>query len=112
MSFISQLAPSESSVMRKPGREYVFLRHPRDHLGIEGVKKIFMRGRIAGGHKTIVVQMENGTPGTEMWRALYGAATFQSAAGKIVVASGCADRPKSMGRVRNAAWTRLKDSTE
>jgi 4-hydroxy-3-polyprenylbenzoate decarboxylase len=87
MAFLSQLAPSESSVMRRPGLEYTFLRHLREHLGIRGAKRVYMHERITGGHKTFVVQMEDGTPQTEVWRALYGVASFQRASGKIVIAT-------------------------
>ena len=87
MSFISQLTPSESSVMRGPGQEFIFLRHLREHLGIRGVKRVYLHLPLTGGYKIIVVQMETGTPDTEVWRALYGAATFQRAAGKIIIAT-------------------------
>src|SRR6267142_116117 len=41
-SFLSQLAPSEATVMRQPGQEAIFLRHLRDHIGIKGLVRVHM----------------------------------------------------------------------
>ena len=86
-SFISQLAPSESSVMRRPGLEFLYYSHLRDHLGIKGVKAVRMHEPLTGGHRTFVVQLERHLPETEVWRALYGVAALQRHAGKIVIAT-------------------------
>ena len=86
-SFISQLAPSESSTMRRPGLEFNYLRHLRDHLGIKGVRRVRMHAPLTGGHKIFVVQVERGMPETEVWRALYGVSSLQRFAGKIVIAT-------------------------
>ncbi len=86
-SFISQLAPSESSTMRRPGLEFNYMRHLRDQLGIRGVKRVRMHAPLTGGHKIFVVQLERGTPDTEVWRALYGVSSLQRFAGKIVIAT-------------------------
>ena len=86
-SFVGQLAPSEATVMRKPGQEYVFLRHLRDYLGIKGVKRVFMHMPLSGGYRILVIQFERGVPDTEVWRALYGVATVQRPAGKIIIAT-------------------------
>ena len=85
-TFLAQLAPSEVSVMRRPGQEFIFLNHLRNVLGIRGVTRVYSHERLTGGYKTFVVQFERGVPDTEVWRALYGVATVQRASGKIVVA--------------------------
>jgi 4-hydroxy-3-polyprenylbenzoate decarboxylase len=86
-AFLSQVTPSESSVLRRPGQEYVFLRHLREQLGIKGVIKVSMHIPLTGGYRTLIVQFERGVPTTEIWRALYGLATTMRAAGKIIIAT-------------------------
>ena len=86
-SFMAQLAPSEVSVMRRPGQEFVFMNHLRNALGIRGVTRIYSHERLTGGYKTFVVQFERGVKDTEVWRAMYGVATLQGSSGKIVIAT-------------------------
>ncbi len=107
-SFISQLAPSESSTMRRPGLEFNYLRHLRDHLGIKGVTRVHMHAPLTGGHKIFVVQVEKGTPNTEIWRALYGVATLQRFAGKIVIATDTDIDPEDADAVLWAMSFRAK----
>ena len=86
VSIISQVTPSESSVIKKVAYEPLFLTHLRDHLGIKGVRAVIMHEPLTNIRKVIFLQVERGMPGTEVWRALHGAATLQAACGKIVVA--------------------------
>lgn len=85
-SFISQVTPSESSVIRKVAMEPVFLNHLRNNLGIKGVKRVAMHEPLTSLYAVIGVQCERGMPETEVWRALYGAATLHRFAGKWVIA--------------------------
>ena len=85
-SFISQVTPSESSVIRKVAMEPVFLNHLRTNLGIKGVTKVAMHEPLTSLYAVIGVQFERGVPSTEVWRALYGAATLHRFAGKWVIA--------------------------
>lgn len=85
-SIISQVTPSESSVIKRVAYEPLFLAHLRDHLGIKGVKRVSMHEPLTNIRRVIFLQMERGVPRTEIWRALYGAATLQSACGKYVIA--------------------------
>ena len=85
-SFISQVAPSESSVIRKVAMEPVYLNHLRSNMGIAGVKKVAMHEPLTNLYAVIGVQFERDVPETEVWRALYGAATLHRFAGKWVVA--------------------------
>ena len=86
-SFMAQLAPSEVSVMRRPGQEFIFMNHLRNALGIKGVTRVYSHERLTGGYKTFVVQFERGVPDDEVWRAMYGIATIQRSSGKLVIAT-------------------------
>ena len=85
-SYISQVAPSESSVIKRVAYEPLFLAHLRDALGIRGVKKVSLHEPLTGLLRALVVTMDRGTPRTEVWRALYGAAHFKGDTGKICIA--------------------------
>ena len=85
-SIISQVTPSESSTIKRVGMEPLFLAHLRDRLGIKGVIRVGMHEPLTNIRKVIVVQVERETPRTEIWRALYGAASLHRAAGKYVIA--------------------------
>jgi UbiD family decarboxylase len=85
-SIISQVTPSESSVIKKVAYEPLFLAHLRDGLAIKGVRRVAMHERLTNLRPVIFLQIAYGTPRTEVWRALHGAATLMSNCGKIVVA--------------------------
>ena len=85
-SIISQVTPSESSVIKRVAYEPMFTRHLRDHLGIKGVIRVSMHEPLTNIRKVIVVVCERDIARTEIWRALYGAASLHRAAGKYVIA--------------------------
>jgi UbiD family decarboxylase len=85
-SYISQVAPSESSVIKRVAYEPLFLSHLRNTLGIRGVKKIAMHEPLTGLLRVLVVTVEKGLSRTEVWRALRGAAFFKADTGKICIA--------------------------
>ena len=85
-SYISQVAPSESSVIKRVAYEPLFFSHLRDTLGIRGVKRVSLHEPLTGLLRVTVVTVEKGTPRTEVWRALHGAAFFKGDCGKICVA--------------------------
>jgi UbiD family decarboxylase len=85
-SYISQVAPSESSVIKRIAYEPLFLAHLRDALGIRGVKRVSLHEPLTGLLRVTLITVEKGTPRTEIWRALYGAAYFKGDCGKICVA--------------------------
>jgi UbiD family decarboxylase len=85
-SFISQVTPSESSVIRRVAMEPVYLHHLRSVLGITGVKRIAMHEPLTSLYAVIAIQCARGTPESEVWRALYGAASLHRFAGKWIVA--------------------------
>ena len=106
--FLSQLTPCESSVLRRPGQEFVLMRHLRERLGIKGVKKVSMHIPLTGGYKTLFVQFEHGVPSTEIWRGLYGLATALRAAGKIIIATNDDIDPENADAVLWAIAYRAK----
>ena len=85
-SIISQVTPSESSVIKKVAYEPLFLSHLRDALAIKGVLRVAMHERLTNLRPVIFLQIAHGTPRTEVWRALHGTTTLMSNCGKIVVA--------------------------
>ena len=85
-SIISQVTPSESSVIKKVAYEPLFLAHLRDRLAIKGVTRVAMHERLTNLRPVIFIQVTAGTPRTEIWRALHGASSLMSNCGKIVVA--------------------------
>jgi UbiD family decarboxylase len=86
VSIISQVTPSESSVMKKVAYEPLFLAHLRDQLGIRGIRRVVMHEPLSNIRKAIFLQFAADTPRTEVWRGLNGAATLRADCGKIVVA--------------------------
>jgi len=85
-SIISQVTPSESSLIKRVALEPLFLHHLRNTLGIQGVRRVSMHEPLTNLRKLIVLVMDPKTPSTEVWRALYGAAAWNRAAGKYVIA--------------------------
>ncbi|MCH8858030.1 MAG: UbiD family decarboxylase [Proteobacteria bacterium] len=86
VSIISQVTPSESSVTKKVAYEPLFLSHLRDHLSIRGIRRVVMHEPLTNVRPVIFLQFAQGTPRTEVWRGLHGAATLQAQCGKIVIA--------------------------
>jgi 4-hydroxy-3-polyprenylbenzoate decarboxylase len=85
-SIISQVTPSESSLIKRVALEPVFLNHLKKQLGIKGVVKVSMHEPLTNLRKVLVVVVSRKTPPTEVWRALYGAAALLRSGGKMVVA--------------------------
>jgi len=85
-SYISQVAPSESSVIKRVAYEPLFLKHLSETMSIKGVKKVSLHEPLTGLLRVTVVTLEPGVPPTEVWRALHGAAFFKGDCGKICIA--------------------------
>jgi UbiD family decarboxylase len=85
-SIISQVTPSESSVLKKVAMEPLFLTHLRQQLAIKGVRRVVMHEPLSNLRKVIFVQFAHGTPRSEIWRGLHGAATLLADCGKICIA--------------------------
>jgi UbiD family decarboxylase len=86
VSIISQVTPSESSVMKKVAFEPMFLAHLRDQLGVRGIKALTMHEPFTNLRKVIFLQFARGTARTEVWRGLHGAASLRADCGKICIA--------------------------
>src|SRR6266446_3572622 len=86
VSIISQVTPSESSMIKKVAYEPIFLAHLREHLSIKGIRRVVMHEPLSNVRPIIFLQFANGTPRTEVWRGLQGAATLRADCGKIVIA--------------------------
>jgi UbiD family decarboxylase len=84
-SIISQVTPSESSVVKKVAYEPMFLSHLRDQLSIRSVVGVTMHEPLSNLRPVIFVQFARGALRTEVWRGLQGAATLRVDCGKIVI---------------------------
>ena len=85
-SYISQVAPSESSMIKRVAYEPLFLKHLRDECNIKGVKKVSLHEPLTGLLRVTVVTFEENMPHTEIWRSLYNAAFFKGDCSKICIA--------------------------
>jgi 4-hydroxy-3-polyprenylbenzoate decarboxylase len=85
-SIISQVTPSESSLIKRVALEPMFLTHLRDTLGIRGIKKVSMHEPLTNLRKVLVLVCDRKMPNTEVWRAIYGASALHRAAGKYIIA--------------------------
>jgi UbiD family decarboxylase len=85
-SIISQVTPSESSVVKRMAYEPLFLAHLRDRLAIKGIRRVVMHEPLTNLRKFVILQFAAGSPRSEVWRALNGTLTLQAIVGKFVVA--------------------------
>jgi len=85
-SFISQVTPSESSVIRRVAMEPVYLHHLRKGLGIKSVLHVAMHEPLTSLYAVIAIQFARVAPESEIWRALYGACAVHRFAGKWIIA--------------------------
>ena len=86
VSIVSQVTPSESSVMKKVAYEPLFLNHLKKDLNVKGITRVVMHEPLSNLRPVIFLQFKQGAPKTEVWRGLQGAATLQAQCGKICVA--------------------------
>jgi 4-hydroxy-3-polyprenylbenzoate decarboxylase len=98
-SIISQVTPSESSVVKKVAYEPLFLSHLRDQLGIKSVRRVVMHEPLSNLRPVIFVQFARGALRTEVWRGLNGAASLRADCGKIVIAVSEDINPESTDAV-------------
>jgi 4-hydroxy-3-polyprenylbenzoate decarboxylase len=88
VSIVSQVTPSESSVIKRVAYEPVFLAHLRDVLSIKGIRAVVLHEPLCNIRPVIFLQFAPGSPQSEVWRGLNGAATLKADCGKIVIAVG------------------------
>lgn len=85
-SMISQVTPSESSVIKRLAYEPQYLSHLRDVLGVKGIRRVSMHEPLTNLRRVVILQFARGSKRSEIWRALHGAVALQSAIGKFVIA--------------------------
>ena len=85
-SWMSQVAPSESSVIRRFSFEASQTRYLRDSLGIQGLIAVKAHENLTSLQRVVAIVFERSTPRTEIWRAMYGMASFRQAEGKWIIA--------------------------
>lgn len=83
-AFISEMPPSESTLMRKIGFENVYRRFLRDSCNLSSVKDVCFY-EMATCNMMFVIRMSNPSPG-QAWQAMYAAAGYEPSIGKIIVA--------------------------
>ncbi|MFL4983122.1 MAG: UbiD family decarboxylase [Xanthobacteraceae bacterium] len=86
VSIVSQVTPSESSVIKKVAYEPMFFTHLRDHLSIKGIVGVSLHEPLSNVRPVIFLKVAQGTPRSEVWRALHGAASLRADCGKICIA--------------------------
>jgi 4-hydroxy-3-polyprenylbenzoate decarboxylase len=86
VSIVSQVTPSESSVIKRVAYEPVFLSHLRDALAVKGIRRVVLHEPLCNIRPVIFLQFAPGSPQSEVWRGLNGAASLKADCGKIVVA--------------------------
>jgi UbiD family decarboxylase len=84
-SIISQVTPSESSLVKKVAYEPLYLAHLKDTLAVRGVRRVMLHEPLTNLRPVIFVQFAPGTVRSEVWRGLHGAAAFQAIFGKVVI---------------------------
>ncbi|MFN3892692.1 MAG: UbiD family decarboxylase [Beijerinckiaceae bacterium] len=86
VSVVSQVTPSESSVMKRVAYEPLYLQHLKKVLNIKGISGVVMHEPLSNLRPIIFLQFKRGAVQSEVWRGLQGAATLQAQCGKIVIA--------------------------
>ena len=84
-SIISQVTPSESSVIKKMAYEPLYLDHLKNTLGVKSVTRVMLHESLTATQKLTVIQMRKPSQ-AEVWRALMGAVAFRPSMSKIVIA--------------------------
>jgi 4-hydroxy-3-polyprenylbenzoate decarboxylase len=102
-SIISQVTPSESSLIKKVSLEPLLLHSLRDGLGIACVKRVSLHEPLTNLRKVVVLHIEKGAPRVEIWRAMYGLVSQHRAMGKYVIALDEDIDPENM----DAVWWAL-----
>ncbi|MEK9683673.1 MAG: UbiD family decarboxylase [Rhodospirillaceae bacterium] len=85
-SIISQVTPSESSVIKRVAYEPIWFDHLTNGLGIKGLKRVSMHEPLTNIRRVLFLVFERGVPTTEIWRGLYGASTVNASVGKYIIA--------------------------
>jgi 4-hydroxy-3-polyprenylbenzoate decarboxylase len=102
-SIISQVTPSESSLIKRVSLEPLLLHGLREGLGLKCVKRVSLHEPLTNLRKLVILHVERGTPRTEVWRAMYGLVSQHRAVGKFVITLDEDIDPENM----DAVWWAL-----
>ena len=97
-SIISQVTPSESSVIKKMAYEPLYLDHLKNALGVKSVMRVMLHEPLTATQKLTVIQMRKPAR-AEVWRAMMGAVAFRPSMSKIVIAVDEDIDPENMDAV-------------
>jgi UbiD family decarboxylase len=97
-SIISQVTPSESSVIKKMAYEPLYLDHLKNALGVKCVTRVMLHEPLTATQKLTVIQMRKPSR-AEVWRAMMGAVAFRPSMSKIVIAVDEDIDPENMDAV-------------
>jgi len=101
-SIISQVTPSESSLIKLISMEPMLLKSLRD-LGLKCVKRVSLHEPLTNIRKVVVLHIEKDSQRVEIWRAMYALVAQHRALGKYVIAVDEDIDPKDM----DAVWWAL-----
>ena len=101
-SIISQVTPSESSLIKRVSLEPLLLQGLHA-LGMKFVKRVSLHEPLTKLRKVCMLHIEKGTPRQEVWRAMYGLCSQHRAVGKYVIALDEDIDPQNM----DAVWWAL-----
>jgi 4-hydroxy-3-polyprenylbenzoate decarboxylase len=102
-SIISQVTPSESSLIKRVSLEPLLLQSLREGLGIKCVKRVSLHEPLTNLRKLVILHIEKNSPRVEIWRAMYGLVSQHRAIGKYVIALDEDIDPENM----DAVWWAL-----
>jgi len=97
-SIISQVTPSESSLIKRVSLEPLLL-HSLRGLGLNCVKRVSLHEPLTNLRKLVILHLAKGTPRVEVWRAMYGLVSQHRAIGKYVIAVDEDIDPENMDAV-------------
>jgi UbiD family decarboxylase len=98
-AIISQVTPSESSVIKKVAYEPLFLAHLQKTMAIKGARKVVLHEPLTNLRPVVFVQYAYGTPRAEVWRGMSGVSSFMAGVGKIVISVSDDIDPSSVDAV-------------
>ncbi len=101
-SIISQVTPSESSLIKLISLEPMLLNSLRE-LGLKCVKRVSLHEPLTNIRKVVILHFERNTPRVEVWRAMYALCAQHRAIGKYVIAVDEDIDPQNM----DAVWWAL-----
>lgn len=104
---MSQVTPSESSMIKKVGYDTLFLRHLREDCGLKNVTRVMMHEALVNLRKLVILQVKKSSR-DEVRKALLAAASFHNGVGKLTIAVDEDIDPESLDAVLWAICFRSK----